>query len=80
MRRIGSIVWPYFVEGPLPTRADEISPLAIERYNAMYNAVLDAGVYMPPSAYEVMFLSAAHAEAHVDELAAALIAAARAVA
>ncbi len=80
VRRIGSIVWPYFVEGPLPTRADEISPLAIERYNAMYNAVLDAGVYMPPSAYEVMFLSAAHAEAHVDELAAALIAAARTVA
>ena len=80
VRRIGSIVWPYFVEGPLPTRADEIAPLAIERYNAMYNAVLAAGVYMPPSAYEVMFLSAAHTEAHVDALAAALIAAAQGVA
>ena len=46
----------------------------------MYNAVLAAGVYMPPSAYEVMFLSAAHTEAHVDALAAALIAAAQGVA
>ncbi len=80
VRRVGSIVWPYFVEGPLPTRADEISPQAIERYNAIYNAVLDAGVYMPPSAYEVMFLSAAHNEAHVDSLADALIAAAQGVA
>jgi glutamate-1-semialdehyde 2,1-aminomutase len=79
VRRIGSIVWPYFAEGALPTRADEIAPLAIERYNAMYNAVLDAGVYMPPSAYEVMFLSAAHTDAHVDALADALIAAARQV-
>lgn len=79
VRRVGSIIWPYFVDGPLPTRADAIAPVAIERYNAMYNAVLDAGVYMPPSAYEVMFISAAHTEAHVDALAGALIAAARKV-
>ena len=31
--------------------------------------MLERGVYLPPSAYEVWFLSAAHTEADVDRLA-----------
>ncbi|MSP92674.1 MAG: aminotransferase class III-fold pyridoxal phosphate-dependent enzyme [Myxococcales bacterium] len=71
--RVGSIVWPYFAEGPLPDRADTIAPPAVERYNRMYAAVLRAGHYLPPSAYEVMFASAAHELAHADDLARTLL-------
>ena len=80
VRRQGSVVWPYFAEGPFPTRADQISGDAVRRYNAMYNAVLATGVYLPPSAYEVLFMSLAHTTADVDRLADALIAAAAQVA
>ena len=72
VRRVGSIAWPYFVEGPFPPDADAIDPKAIERFNLMYQKVLEQGVYLPPSAYEVLFLSAAHTRAHIDALVAAL--------
>ncbi|MTB88264.1 glutamate-1-semialdehyde 2,1-aminomutase [Aeromicrobium senzhongii] len=53
-------------------------------YTAFFHAMLDAGVYLPPSAYEAWFLSAAH-DPEVDSeplsrLAEALPAAARAAA
>ncbi len=76
VRRVGSIAWPYFVEGAFPPDADHIDPKAIERFNLMYQKVLEQGVYLPPSAYEVLFLSAAHTEAHIDKLVAALASAA----
>jgi len=75
-KRVGSIVWPYFAEGDIPTTADAISPVAVQRFNAMYQSVLEAGVYLPPSAYEVLFLSTAHTEADLDRLVAAWTAAA----
>ncbi|MSQ81867.1 MAG: glutamate-1-semialdehyde 2,1-aminomutase [Myxococcales bacterium] len=76
-QRQGSVFWPYFAQGPLPTRADTIDPLAVARFNNLYHHVLQAGFYLPPSAYEVLFLSAAHTEAQLDGLVAALVCAAR---
>jgi glutamate-1-semialdehyde 2,1-aminomutase len=42
--------------------------------------MLDRGVYLPPSAFEVWFLSAAHDDRALDRILAALPAAARAAA
>jgi glutamate-1-semialdehyde 2,1-aminomutase len=42
--------------------------------------MLDAGVYLPPSPYEVWFLSAAHDDAAIERIAAALPSAAKAAA
>ena len=50
------------------------------RYPAFFHAMLDAGVYLPPSAFEAWFVTAAHDEAAVDRIAAALPAAAEAAA
>ena len=50
------------------------------RYPAFFHAMLDAGVYLPPSAYEAWFVSAAHGDAAIDRIASALPAAARAAA
>ena len=50
------------------------------RYPAFFHAMLDAGVYLPPSAYESWFVSAAHDDAAIERIAAALPRAARAAA
>jgi glutamate-1-semialdehyde 2,1-aminomutase len=49
-------------------------------YAAFFHAMLDRGVYLPPSGYEAWFLSAAHDDAALSQIAAALPAAARAAA
>jgi len=72
-QRVGSIAWPYFDEGVLPRRADKISSLAMERFTKIYGKLLDRGYYLPPSSYEVLFISAAHSEDEVNGLAKAII-------
>ncbi len=67
--RIGPITWPYFdVSSALPVAASSISADAVSRYHRRYRHWLGQGVYLPPSAYEVCFLSAAHSTADVDKL------------
>jgi len=73
-RRVGSIVWPYLDEGEIPRRADGISRTAVERYNGAYHAMLERGIYLPPSAYEVIFLCSEHTAEDVHGLAAGLAA------
>jgi glutamate-1-semialdehyde 2,1-aminomutase len=51
-----------------------------ETYAAFFHALLDRGIYLPPSPYEAWFLSAAHDDAAISRIAAALPAAARAAA
>jgi len=69
LSRVGPIVWPYFdTRAALPVAAAGISGSAIEEYHRRYRGWLAHGVYLPPSAYEVCFLSAAHTRADVDKL------------
>ncbi|MFZ0158889.1 MAG: glutamate-1-semialdehyde 2,1-aminomutase [Kineosporiaceae bacterium] len=49
-------------------------------FRAFFHAMLDRGVYLPPSAFEAWFLSAAHDGAALDRVVAALPAAAAAAA
>jgi glutamate-1-semialdehyde 2,1-aminomutase len=49
-------------------------------YAAFFHAMLDAGVYLPPSPFEAWFLSAAHDDAAITRIAEALPAAATAAA
>ena len=51
-----------------------------QRHRAFFHAMLDAGVYLPPSAYEAWFVSAAHDDTALDRIAQALPVAARAAA
>jgi len=50
------------------------------RYRPFFHAMLDAGVYLPPSAFESWFVTAAHDDAALERIAGALPAAARAAA
>jgi glutamate-1-semialdehyde aminotransferase len=67
-QRVGSIIWLYLDEGPLPRRHDKISELAVERFKSIYWKLLADGFYLPPSAYEVLFFSAAHSFEEVESL------------
>jgi len=67
--RVGSVVWPYFdTTGTVPTAAHTIPAAAMTEYHRRYRGWLAHGVYLPPSAYEVCFLSAAHTHADIDRL------------
>lgn len=70
--RKGSVFWLHLSEAPIPRRADRIDPKAAERFKALHGKLLDRGVYLAPSAFEVGFLSTAHSVADVDRLADAL--------
>ena len=37
-----------------------------ERYARFFRAMLDGGVYLPPSQFEAAFVSAAHSEAEIE--------------
>ncbi|WP_265522871.1 glutamate-1-semialdehyde 2,1-aminomutase [Oerskovia flava] len=50
------------------------------RYTAFFHAMLDAGVTLPPSVFEAWFVSAAHDDAAVERILAALPAGAKAAA
>ncbi|MBX6390365.1 MAG: glutamate-1-semialdehyde 2,1-aminomutase [Frankia sp.] len=50
------------------------------RYAAFFHSMLDSGIYLPPSAFEAWFLSAAHDDEAMERIAAAAPAAARAAA
>jgi glutamate-1-semialdehyde 2,1-aminomutase len=52
----------------------------VDRFKAFFHAMLDQGVYLPPSAFECWFLSAAHDDRALDKIMSALPAAARAAA
>jgi len=65
---IGSIFWIVFQRN-LPRKAGDISADGISHYNRMHDSVLNAGIYLPPSGYEVCFLSAAHNNRMLDEAA-----------
>lgn len=49
-----------------------------DRFRAFFHAMLERGVYLPPSAFEAWFLSAAHDDRAVDRVVSALPEAARA--
>jgi glutamate-1-semialdehyde 2,1-aminomutase len=70
--RAGSLFWMSFHDTAAPRTAASMSAKAIERYSALFHAMLDRGVYLPPSAYEACFLSLAHTSADIERLTRAL--------
>lgn len=59
---------------------DAADAQSLPAYTAFFHAMLDAGVYLPPSAYETWFLSSAHDDRAVQTVLDALPGAARAAA
>jgi glutamate-1-semialdehyde 2,1-aminomutase len=79
VQHAGNLFSVFFSEGPV-TNFAQAQAAQTYRYRAFFHAMLDAGVYLPPSAFEAWFVTAAHDDAAVDRIAAALPAAAKAAA
>ncbi len=77
--RAGSLFSIFFTDGVVVDYATA-QRQNVARYAAFFHSMLDAGVYLPPSAYEAWFTSAAHDAQAIDRIAAALPAAAKAAA
>jgi glutamate-1-semialdehyde 2,1-aminomutase len=76
----GSLFSVFFTEAPTVIDYDGARATSTARYAAFFHAMLDAGIYLPPSAFEAWFVSGAHDDAAVERIAAAAPAAARAAA
>jgi glutamate-1-semialdehyde 2,1-aminomutase len=69
VQRVGSIAWIYLSEGELPRSADSIDPSAIDRFGALHRQLLERGHYLPPSAYEVLFICTEHSAVQIEKFA-----------
>jgi glutamate-1-semialdehyde 2,1-aminomutase len=70
--RSGSLFWMSFHEKEAPRTAAAMSEAAVQRFGALFHAMLDRGVCLPPSAYEAGFLSLAHTSADLQRFTQAL--------
>ncbi len=66
VNQIGSLLSVFFTEGPVQ---DYDSALASDTkaYGAYFGEMLDQGVYVAPSQFEAMFVSAAHTDEEIEE-------------
>jgi len=64
--RTGSILWLALQDGEPPRRIEDIRAEGVETYRRLHRALLEEGVSLAPSAYEVMFVSTAHDDATID--------------
>jgi glutamate-1-semialdehyde 2,1-aminomutase len=64
----GSIFWLLF-QREAPRSAHAIDKTSIVRFSRLHRKILDAGFYLPPSGYEVGFVSAAHKPAELAQAA-----------
>jgi glutamate-1-semialdehyde 2,1-aminomutase len=65
--RVGSILWLALQAGDPPRKYEDIRPESAETYAALHRAMLDRGIMLAPSAYEVMFVSLAHDPGVIEE-------------
>ena len=79
VQRVGSMMTVFFgVE--VVTRWGDAEQLDTARFAKYFHAALDGGVMLPPSAYEAMFLTAAHSDEITEQAADVLVAAIRGLA
>jgi glutamate-1-semialdehyde 2,1-aminomutase len=71
VQRVGTMLTPFFTDTPVTNYA-EARRTDRAAYAAFFHAMLDAGVYLAPSAFEAAFTSAAHGEAELAAFEAAV--------
>jgi glutamate-1-semialdehyde 2,1-aminomutase len=67
VQRVGTMFTPFFTDAPVRDY-DDAKATDRAAYNRFFHAMLDGGVYLPPSAFEAAFSSAKHADAELDQV------------
>jgi glutamate-1-semialdehyde 2,1-aminomutase len=65
---VGSIFWIKLTKETIRS-ADQIDPACMEVFKEMYDILLEKGVYIGPSGYEVGFISDAHTDVQINSAA-----------
>ena len=65
VNRVGSMLTVFFSDKPVFDAASARA-CSTKRFGAFFHALLDAGVYFPPSQFEAAFLSTAHTQDDVE--------------
>jgi glutamate-1-semialdehyde 2,1-aminomutase len=68
--RVGSMFTWFFTNGPV-TDWDSASKSNTEMFGKFFRAMLDRGIYLPPSQYEAVFLGTTHSSEDVQQTIAA---------
>lgn len=63
--RVKGLVCPFFVKGDIRSYED-VKDADTQAYGAYFRGMLEAGIVLPPSQFEAMFLSTAHQEADIE--------------
>lgn len=66
IQRVGSMFTVFFTDAGAVCDFADVSACDHGRFATFHRAMLDAGVYLPPSGYEACFVSAAHGVAEVE--------------
>jgi glutamate-1-semialdehyde 2,1-aminomutase len=64
---IGSIFWFAFTGAETISKADEIDPASMEKFKIMHRELINRGIYLGPSGYEVGFISSAHTKIDLEK-------------
>ena len=64
VQHVGTMFTLFFTAGPV-RRFEDAKASDHERFARFHRAMLDQGVYLPPSGYEACFVSAAHGEPEI---------------
>lgn len=73
MFNVGSIFWLSFSNKNRIRSADEIAPNGPELFRVFFDVLIEKGVYIGPSSFEVGFISEAHTDEDLSEAAKAII-------
>ncbi|HEX9627710.1 MAG TPA: glutamate-1-semialdehyde 2,1-aminomutase [Acidiferrobacterales bacterium] len=63
---VGGMFGLFFTETAPVTRFSEVMACDVERFKRFFHGMLDAGVYLAPSAFEAGFVSAAHGPTEIQ--------------
>lgn len=69
MFRVGSIIWVAFTEKEKIAKASDIDESAATSFKILHKELLERGVYLGPSGYEVGFVSRAHTPEDLEKAA-----------
>ena len=64
--QVGGMFGFFFSPESAITSFEQVTACDMKRFQAFYHGMLDAGVYLAPSAYETGFISSAHSDAVID--------------
>jgi glutamate-1-semialdehyde 2,1-aminomutase len=64
---VGSIFWFAFTDKDKIQSAEDIDPASMEKFKVMHRELLNRGIYLGPSGYEVGFVSAAHTKIELEK-------------